>query len=199
MTKTVRLLAALNGALIVAVAALVWLLTANVAGAADTSTEVTPRSDAGVPACFSKKTGAVRVLVSGSCLRSENRIQLGAAGPQGPAGPQGAAGAQGPVGPQGPEGPAGKDAPVGRTVDITFLTSGFSCPYGTTSSALGGLTVLKDAYLSQYGGFNEYATRVSLTKSLFNGDYTLNTTYGKPSVTTTDATLIACTATVVTR
>lgn len=199
MTKTVRLLAALNGALLLAVAGLLWLLTANAAGAADTQAGATPRSDAGVPACFAKKTGAVRVLVSGSCLRSETRIQLGATGAQGPAGPQGPAGAQGPVGPQGPEGPAGKDAPVGRTVDITFLTSGFACPVGTTPAYFGGVDVVTDASLVSYGGFTDYLTRASLSKGFSSGEYTLSTSTGRPSVSTSETSLKACTATVVTR
>lgn len=192
MTKTVRLLAAMNGALMLAVVGLVWMLTASTAGA-DTQAAATPRSETGLAACYSKKTGDVRILVSGSCLRSETRIQLGAPGPQGPAG------AAGPMGPQGPAGPAGNDAPVGRTIDITFLTTGFTCPFGTTASVLGGVDVVTDAYLVDYGGFNEYATRVSLTKSYFSGDYTLSTSYGKPSVYTSERSLRACTATVVTR
>lgn len=191
MTQTVRLLAALNAALLMAVTVLVWLLTGSSA-TAETAVGQT-RADPGVVACYAKKTGAIRVLVSGKCSRSEARITLGGTGPQGPMGPQGPAGAQGPVGAQGPQGPAGKDAPAGRTIEVAFLTAG-SCPFGTTPS-YGGVTILKDAYLSSYGGINEYVTRVSLTKSFFNGDYTLSTTTNRPSVVTTEGSLSACTAT----
>lgn len=198
MTKAVRYLAVMNGVLLMAVAGLLWLSTANAAGA-DTQGAAEPRSATGLASCYVKKTGALRVLTSGNCLRSETRVELGGQGPQGPTGPAGPPGALGPVGPQGPEGPAGKDAPVGRTIDITFLTSGFACPVGTTPSYFGGIDVVTDANLVSYGGITSYLTRASLTKSYFNGDYSLNTSTGQPSVSTSETSLKACTATVVTR
>jgi len=195
MTETVRLLAAMNVALLMAVVGLVWLLTG---GSASAETAVDrARANPGVVACYSKTTGAIRVLVSGRCLRTETRISLAGPGPQGPVGPAGPAGPQGPVGAQGPQGPAGKDAPVGRTVEVAFLTPGF-CPPGTTA-IFGGVTLLKDAFLSSNGGFNEYVTRVSLGRSPLNGDYTLSTTTTRPTIVKTDATLRACSATLVSR
>jgi len=75
-------------------------------------------------ACVNKTTGAVRLLLSGSCTASENPIALNIAGNQGPVGPkgptgpkgdQGQKGQQGAVGAKGPTGPKGSQGPAGLT------------------------------------------------------------------------------------
>jgi hypothetical protein len=82
-----------------------------------------PKKTKKVKACYSKKTGDLRVVVKGKkkCKRGEKRLvwnkrgprgvagRAGAAGPAGPSGPQGPQGAQGDTGPQGPAGLSGVD------------------------------------------------------------------------------------------
>jgi collagen triple helix repeat protein len=79
--------------------------------------------------CYTKLSGAVRVIDTGSCRPTESALtwnQTGPQGPQGPQGPKGAQGAQGPQGApglqgakgdQGPEGPSGQQGPKGDTGD----------------------------------------------------------------------------------
>lgn len=195
MNPTIRLLAVMNAVLLMAVALLAWLLTAKTAEAEEQSVQAASPRSSGVTACYDRKTGALRILTSRACLKKEAKIVIGAPGPQGPQGLPGAQGSQGPEGPAGPQGPAGKDAPAGRSVTFTFLTSGFGCPSGTSSSFTGP-TLLKSASLSTVGGINEYVTRVTLSKSFFGDDYTLSTQTARPSIFTQDTTLTACTVTV---
>jgi hypothetical protein len=102
-----KALAAMNAALIVAVAGLLMIVMASPAFSANdqsgngASTVAQDRADSGIPACFNKKSGAIRVLVAGGCSKSETRLALGLPGP---AGERGEAGPQGPPGPQGPSG-----------------------------------------------------------------------------------------------
>jgi hypothetical protein len=195
MNRTIRLLAAMNAGLLMTVALLAWLLTAKAAEADEQSLPTAATRSSGVDACYDRKTGALRILTSGACLKKEAKIVIGAPGPQGPQGLPGAQGPQGPEGPSGPQGPAGKDAPTGRSVTFTFLTSSFGCPSGTSSSFTGP-TLLRSASLSTVGGINEYVTRVTLSKSFLNNDYTLSTQTARPSIFTQDTTLTACTVTV---
>lgn len=51
--------------------------------------------------CANKSTGAMRLLKSGSCKKTETLVRVGIRGPQGVQGPQGEAGQPGPVGPAG--------------------------------------------------------------------------------------------------
>jgi hypothetical protein len=67
--------------------------------------------DGTINACYSQKSGALRVIDAGQlCDKFELPLQWnqnGQKGDQGSQGPQGVAGATGPAGPQGPQGPAG--------------------------------------------------------------------------------------------
>lgn len=89
-------------------------LTAGVLGATtgagateDDSDTVAVARSGGVPACYDKRTGALRVLISGRCKASETRIVIGEPGPRGPQGPQGAT---------GPAGRDGNDCPHTSTI-----------------------------------------------------------------------------------
>lgn len=62
-----------------------------------------------VSICANRATGALRLLKSGACKKTETLVRVGVRGPQGLPGPQGAAG---PVGPAGPAGPAGDSSVV---------------------------------------------------------------------------------------
>jgi hypothetical protein len=197
VNRTIRLLAVMNAALLMAVALLAWLLTAKAAEAEERSAPVTSPRSSGVDACYDRKTGSLRILTSRACAKKEGKIVIGAPGPQGPQGAPGAQGLQGLQGPAGPQGPAGKDAPAGRSVTFTFLTSSFGCPSGTSTSFTGP-TLVRDASLSSVGGINEYVTRVTLSKSFFSDEYTLSTQTARPSILTQDTTLTACTVTVMT-
>ena len=107
------------------------MLTASLLGGGGVSaserTGLQPR-DGGVAACYDKKSGAIRVLVTaGRCKASEARITLGEPGPAGPQGPQGPAGAQGSTGPQGPAGRDGRDGTsCPRTLTLYAPTSSWS-------------------------------------------------------------------------
>jgi hypothetical protein len=77
-----------------------------------------PGSDGVVNACYSKKSGAVRLVKAGKkCNKGEKATswsQEGPAGPAGPAGPQGAQGAQGSQGVAGTNGANGIDGGPGQ-------------------------------------------------------------------------------------
>src|SRR5215216_1351689 len=91
------------------VAALLVAATGYVA--AQSSTDSTE-----IKGCYDNKTGALRVLKSGSCLvPKETPISWNALGPQGPPGPQGPQGAKGDTGAAGPQGPKGDPGPKGDT------------------------------------------------------------------------------------
>jgi len=60
-----------------------------------------------IKACYSKKTGELRVKGKHRCRRSEKKLVWNKKGIRGPAGLQGETGATGLTGPQGPTGPAG--------------------------------------------------------------------------------------------
>lgn len=70
-------------------------------------------------ACYSVRTGALRVIAATRrCRSGERRVrwsQRGPAGPVGPRGLQGATGPQGSVGPPGAQGPEGSQGPAGPT------------------------------------------------------------------------------------
>ena len=113
-----KVLAVTNIVLLGVVALLVGLLAAGPALGSDAesatpSLTVSSRETPAVPACYNKKTGVIRVLVSGKCSKAEVRLLLGQPGPQGPQGPQGATGPQGPQGAPGPEGPQGATGAAG--------------------------------------------------------------------------------------
>lgn len=67
-----------------------------------------------INACVSRTTGEVRILQTGqTCTATEEPLQWGVVGLQGPTGPAGPAGAVGPAGPQGATGAAGPRGPQG--------------------------------------------------------------------------------------
>lgn len=106
--------------------------------ASSSSAIVQPRSE-GVPACFDKKTGALRVLVTGGrCKANESRLTIGEPGPAGPQGPQGPVGANGAAGLQGPAGQNGRDGTsCPRTTNLYAPTSSwrfFSVQTGSYTS-----------------------------------------------------------------
>jgi hypothetical protein len=68
-------------------------------------------------ACVDQTTGAVRILLSGSCNAGENPISLNIVGVQGPQGPKGPTGPKGDKGPQGPRGPVGAKGATGPKGD----------------------------------------------------------------------------------
>lgn len=98
--------------------------------------------------CVNKKTGAMRLLLRGSCNTKIELIvhwshagpegELGEVGPSGPSGPQGSTGVQGVMGERGPSGPAGPMGPMGPTGSAG--TAGAAGSTGTTGStgATGG-------------------------------------------------------------
>lgn len=64
-------------------------------------------------ACVNNITGVMRLLMRGSCLRTETLISWNQQGPQGPMGPVGQAGSPGPIGPAGPQGQPGATGATG--------------------------------------------------------------------------------------
>jgi Phage Tail Collar Domain/Collagen triple helix repeat (20 copies) len=68
-----------------------------------------------IRACYSKSTGALRVLRSGRCGAGEKLLTWNQQGPQGLAGAAGHVGATGSAGPQGAAGPPGGAGPRGVT------------------------------------------------------------------------------------
>ena len=94
-------------------------------------------------ACFTKATGAVRLInypkVS-TCAQGERLILWNAKGPQGLVGPVGPAGPQGPQGAQGPQGEQGLQGPQGAAgvakITLTRVNSAATLiPAGTNGSA----------------------------------------------------------------
>jgi len=65
-----------------------------------------------INACVAK-TGAVRIITSGTCKKKETPLTWNTIGPQGPTGPQGPSGASGPQGPTGTAGTTGSSGPAG--------------------------------------------------------------------------------------
>lgn len=139
MSIPMRALIAMNVALLAAVALLLSLLMANPASGADdgetASPEVVlaPAASKAVKGCWHKRTGEIRVLITGRCEKSENRITLGEPGPIGPRGLQGPAGPQGQTGAQGPQGPKGEAADCSYFDRVTV--------YAPTSPAYQNYTV----------------------------------------------------------
>jgi hypothetical protein len=97
-----------------------------------------------IRACYSKKTGDLRVVKGKKrCRRGERALawnrkgprgltgQRGAAGPVGPGGTDGAAGATGPAGPQGP---AGSDTQFNGAAASGVLTGTYPAPGLATDS-----------------------------------------------------------------
>lgn len=171
---------ALNVALLAAVGVLVALLVATPAAGSDAlrevyATDATGRSADGVPACYSTKTGAIRVLVSGRCARTEKRIVLGTPGPQGPQGlqgPQGAVGPQGPQGEVGIQGPKGDSGPAGPQGPAGSAGCQWREIYAPTSNFLdlgwNSYTVLRDVSSNgtkSYQSFRALSSLVSVTST----------------------------------
>ena len=120
---------------------------------------VQPRAAQGVPACYDKKTGALRVLTAGACKRTESRLNLGQPGPAGPTGargPAGPAGPAGPIGPAGPQGARGNTGPQGLTGPAGPAGSDVKdCPRTATIYAP---TLLLSGW-----GWNSYSLRIQET------------------------------------
>lgn len=201
LVSPMRLLISANVILIGVIGLLVALLLANPARGdesddqpADGSVQqAAPSEGAGKRACFNKRTGAVRVLVRGSCKRSESPITLGQPGPRGAKGP---AGPKGDRGPEGPRGPAGSGGSSARTIEITFLTDSFSCPFGTSSDFGGSPRLLTGVSLStsSFGSGTRVVTGVRLSQSWFSDSYSIDTTTTALSLSATDKTLKSCRA-----
>lgn len=88
--------------------ALVFAMGGFAIAANDTAT--TSATKKKIKACYSKKTGELRVKGKHKCRRSEKKLvwnKKGVRGRTGPQGPKGETGATGLTGPQGPTGPAG--------------------------------------------------------------------------------------------
>lgn len=120
-----------------------------------------PRSE-GIAACANKKTGVLRMLVSGRCARTETPVILGGpgpAGPQGPVGPEGPVGPMGPSGPQGPKGDVGPQGPIGST--------GATGPQGPAGTGCRNtISIAAPSYSSEW---NSYTVQTSYGSSSFRG------------------------------
>jgi hypothetical protein len=96
------------------------------------------RSSSGeIHSCYSKKSGALRIVKSGTkCKSSENAL---AWNQRGPTGPRGAKGARGPAGKQGTAGASGATGATGaRGTTGAKGATGPAGPTGATGSLLGG-------------------------------------------------------------
>ena len=99
-------------------------------GAAATGWAAVPGSDGEIHGCYTKKSGALRVidLDNGQkCSSTEAALgwnQKGVPGPQGVAGPVGPAGPEGPQGPQGPKGDPGGASDLHVSSGHEFLNGG---------------------------------------------------------------------------
>jgi hypothetical protein len=129
-------------------------------------------------ACFSKRTGVVKLInypTVSTCPARHRLIDWGRTGPQGPVGAAGAAGpqgAQGPQGLQGPQGPAGEagitkitvqKVSVEETLDNAVGTYKFvdlQCPSGRVTG--GGFSIS--------GGFDGNTPTISVFRSKSEGD-----------------------------
>lgn len=149
-------------------------LLSSTASAGDTqleSSQTLPRTE-GIAACADKKSGALRMLVSGRCTRTETRVTLGGpgpAGPQGPAGPEGPVGPAGPAGPQGPKGDVGPQGPVGST--------GATGPQGPAGTGCRNtISIAAPSYSSEW---NSYTVQTSYGSASFRGASTWWTPYSR--------------------
>ena len=89
-----------------------------------------------IKACYSKKTGELRVLKPKKrCKRSERALKWNKAGRRGPPGASGPEGPAGATGATGPEGPAGTDAQFNGAAAGGVLTGTFPNP-GLADNAL---------------------------------------------------------------
>jgi hypothetical protein len=77
-----------------------------------------------INACADKKSGVIRFSATGTCKKTETRLQWNTSGPQGEIGLQGVPGPAGATGPQGATGPAGANGAVGASGAAGAGTSG---------------------------------------------------------------------------
>lgn len=157
-----KVLAVTNVVLLGIVALLVGLMAAgpafgSSAESAAPNVTVATRAASGVPACYDKKTGLIRVLVSGKCSKAEARLVLGQPGPQGPQGPQGAAGPQGAPGPEGPQGATGVAGPQGPAGDAGCYWRDVIAPqFNTLGMGWNNYRVVKDISASGMVTYQEF-------------------------------------------
>ena len=76
---------------------------------------VAAQSVSEINGCYDKRSGALRILQSGSCTAKETAISWNEVGPQGSPGPQGDTGPQGEKGETGDKGDTGPQGPQGDT------------------------------------------------------------------------------------
>jgi hypothetical protein len=89
-----------------------------VLGSVAIATGAIPGADGVIDGCYTKSTGALRVIdtegsIPVTCKSSEAALSWNQQGPTGPEGPQGETGPEGPQGETGPEGPQGETGPEG--------------------------------------------------------------------------------------
>ena len=170
-------------------------------GAVALAAVTTPIDSSGrIHACYSTKSGAVRVVSpTSACASGESALLWNQTGPQGPAGAQGATGPQGPqgdigpqgsqgdpgiqgdIGPQGPQGDPGVQGPQG---DI-----GPTGPRGPSDAYLGGV----NGYVVPLGVPNVEMGSVTLPPGQYVMQMTANVYNSNLSTSTTDATVrVAC-------
>jgi hypothetical protein len=95
-----------------------------------------------ISACYSTKTGALRLDRSGACRAGEKKLQWNKRGPVGPRGPVGARGPAGPTGPNGRTGPTGQTGPAGPvTSAVGRLGAPFTLPDSGPAAEVASATI----------------------------------------------------------
>lgn len=103
---------------------------------------VNASSDATIKACASKKSGAMRYITRGTCMKTETSLKWNQMGPQGLPGGTGPTGA---AGERGNTGPAGASSPTGFTARSVCGANGTTlCAVGEQGPG-GGIIVYVDS------------------------------------------------------
>jgi hypothetical protein len=141
-----------------------------------------------IRACYSKKSGALRVVKGNKrCRRTERSLKWnkrGPAGARGPAGPigaagsTGAAGTDGQAGATGPQGPAGSDAQFNGAAAGGALTGAFPNP-GLAADSVGAAQLASSAI-----GYGDLGLQSALLASSSNNTSPKAVTAPCPSGTT---------------
>ena len=127
-----------------------------------------------IKACYSKKTGELRVLKGKKrCRKSERALRWnkkgrrGAPGAAGPPGPAGATGAKGDAGATGPQGPAGADGAAAAVADGSITASKLA-PDAIHSTGL-GLEIVRTETASDSASPKSLHAACPLGKELVGG------------------------------